>query len=119
MLGEPRPQKTTGPAQLGPSHRFLEGRELLAQGELLEGELTVAAAKEWEQSQQVEQEVIIGRRLSSTRSPRDEPLWRRPRFREGQLASGAQDPRTCCALRVNPIGSKRPIEERSCYRTAP
>ena len=55
MLGEPRPQKTTGPAQLGPSHRFLEGRELLAQGELLEGELTVAAAEEWEQSQQVEQ----------------------------------------------------------------
>lgn len=119
MLGEPRPEKTTGPAQLGPRHRSLEGHDMLAQGEVLEGELMVAAAEECEQSQQLEQEVIIGRRFSSTPVREINHFGGGRGFGEGQLASGAQDPRTCCALRSQPIGGKRPIGGRSCYRTAP
>jgi hypothetical protein len=54
--GQPHPQEAICPAQPGPGYRSLVHGELVTQGEVLEGELAVAAAEEGEESQQVEHE---------------------------------------------------------------
>jgi hypothetical protein len=54
--GQPNPQEAICPAQPGPGYRSLVHGELVTQGEVLEGELAVAAAEEGEESQQVEHE---------------------------------------------------------------
>ena len=54
--GQPHPEEAISPAKLGPGRRSLVHGELLAQGEVLQGELAVAAADEREESKQVEQE---------------------------------------------------------------
>jgi hypothetical protein len=54
-LGQPGPEEPIAPAQLGPARSPLVYGELLAQGEVLEGELPVAAAEEREEAKQVKQ----------------------------------------------------------------
>jgi hypothetical protein len=53
--GQPDPKEAIRPAQPGPGHRSLVHGELVAQGEVLQGELAVATAEEREESKQVEQ----------------------------------------------------------------
>jgi hypothetical protein len=53
---QPDPEETISRAKLGPRHRSPVHGELLAQGEVLEGELPVAAEEEREESKHVEQE---------------------------------------------------------------
>ena len=54
--GQPDPEETISRAKLGPGGRSLVHGELVAQGEVLQGELTVAATEEREESKHVEQE---------------------------------------------------------------
>lgn len=54
-LGQPDPEEAIGRAKLGPARRSPVHGELPAQGEVLEDELVVAAAKEGEETEQVEQ----------------------------------------------------------------
>jgi hypothetical protein len=51
--------------QPGPRERSLVHGELVAQGEVLEGELAVTAAEEWEEAEQVEQRADHETRLSA------------------------------------------------------
>ena len=52
-LGQPNPEEAVRGAQPGPGHRSLVHGELLTQGEVFEGKLAMAAAKDWEDSEQV------------------------------------------------------------------
>ena len=54
--GQPDPEEAIRRAESGPGHRSLVDGELLAQGQVLEGELAVAAEEEGEEPKQVEQE---------------------------------------------------------------
>ena len=54
--GQPDPEEAISPAELGPARRSLVHGELLAQGEVLQGELPVATTEEREELKQVEQE---------------------------------------------------------------
>ena len=54
--GEPDPQEAVRRAQPGPRHRSFVYDELLAQSEVLQGELAVATEEEGEEPKQVEQE---------------------------------------------------------------
>src|SRR2546426_373147 len=54
--GQPDPEEAIRRAKLGPGCRPPVHGELVAQGQVLEGELAMAAAKEREESKQVEQE---------------------------------------------------------------
>ena len=63
--GQPDPQEPIRPAQPGPRERSLVHGELVAQGEILEGELAVAAAEEREEAEQVEQRADHETRLSA------------------------------------------------------
>jgi hypothetical protein len=47
-FGQRDPQQAISRAQLRPGHRSLVHGKLLAEGEVLEGELTMAAEEEWE-----------------------------------------------------------------------
>src|SRR6516165_420190 len=62
--GQPDPQEPIRPAQPGPRERSLVHGELVAQGEVLQSELAVAAAEEREESEQVEQRGDHGARFS-------------------------------------------------------
>src|SRR6516165_505081 len=62
--GQPDPQEAIRPAQPGPRERSLVHGELVAQGEVLQSELAVAAAEEREESEQVEQRGDHGARFS-------------------------------------------------------
>ena len=70
-------------AQSGPRHRSFVHGELLTQGEVLQGELAVAAAEEREESNQVEHEGDHHARILSGSELIDQPLahrmevWRR------------------------------------------
>jgi hypothetical protein len=52
--GQPDPKEAIGRAQSGPRYASSVHGELLAQGEVLEGELVVAAAEEGQQTEHVE-----------------------------------------------------------------
>jgi hypothetical protein len=54
--GQPDPKEAIGRAQSGPRYGSSVHGELLAQGEVLQGELVVAAAGEGQQTEQVEWE---------------------------------------------------------------
>jgi hypothetical protein len=54
--GQPDPQQAIGRAQPRPGRYSLVDGELLAQGQVLEGELTMAADEEREEPKQVEHE---------------------------------------------------------------
>ena len=61
--GQPGPDEPIAPAQREPRCRLVHG-ERLAQGEVLESELTVAVAEGRTESEAVELRLIMGRRLS-------------------------------------------------------
>jgi len=63
--------------KLGPRHRSLVDGELVAQGEILESELAVAAAQEGEEANEVEQDGDHRARILSGSEPTDQPLARR------------------------------------------
>jgi len=52
--GQPDPQQAIQRTELRPGYRSLVDGELLAQGQVLEGELAVAADEEGEEPEQVE-----------------------------------------------------------------
>ena len=85
--GQPDPEEAISRAQSGPGRRSLVHGELLAQGEVLEGELAVAAAEEREEAKQVEQEGDHRAGIVSGSEPTDQPLaagrefWRRTTHR--------------------------------------
>src|SRR5207249_7066112 len=54
--GQPDPQDAIAPSKSRPIRRSLVDGQLLPQGEVLEGELAVAAAQEREEPEQMEQE---------------------------------------------------------------
>jgi len=54
-LGQPDPQEAIVPSKSRPIRRSLVDGQLLPQGEVLEGEVAVAAAQEREEPEQVEQ----------------------------------------------------------------
>ena len=54
--GQPDPQEAVAPSQSQPIRRSLVDGQLLPQGEVLEGEMVVAAAQEREEPEHVEQE---------------------------------------------------------------
>jgi hypothetical protein len=54
--GQPGPPQAIGHAQLRPGHRSPVHGKLLAKGEVLQGELAVAAEEEGHETEQVEQE---------------------------------------------------------------
>ena len=78
--GQADPEEPLAAAQLRPVRRSLVHGELLAQGEVLEGELAVAAAEEREEAKQVEQRGDHGAAIVSGSEPRDQPLVRRTGF---------------------------------------
>ena len=78
--GQPHPQETIHRAQSGPRHRSFVHGELLAQGQVLEGELAVAAAEEGEESKQVEHEGDHQARILSGSELIDQPLAHRMEF---------------------------------------
>jgi hypothetical protein len=88
--GQPGPEEAITPAQRGPARRPPVHGELLAQGEVLEGELAVAAAEGWDESKQVEQRADHGKAIVSGSEPKDQPLVRRTGFwrRTGQGVGG-------------------------------
>ena len=77
---QPDPQEAICPAQPGPWHRSLVHGELVTQGEVLEGELAVAAAEEQEESKQVEPEGDHRSGILSGSEPTDQPLAGRTAF---------------------------------------
>src|SRR2546425_10585970 len=78
--GQPDPEETISRAKLGPGRRSLVHGELVAQGEVLQGELTVAATEEGEESKHVQQEGDHRARILSGSEPTDQPLGRRTKF---------------------------------------
>ena len=70
--GQPHPEEAISPAKRGPGRRSLVHGELLAQGEVLQGELAVAAADEREESKQTFsgscQAIFLGRCRSCCRA---------------------------------------------------
>jgi hypothetical protein len=76
---QPDPEEAIGSAKLGPGRSLVHG-ELLAQGEVLLGELAVAAAEDREESKQVEQEGDHRTGTVSGSEPTDQPLARRTEF---------------------------------------
>jgi hypothetical protein len=78
--GQPNPQEAIHRAQSGPRHRSFVHGELLTQGEVLQGELAVAAAEEREESNQVEHEGDHQARILSGSELIDQPLAHRIEF---------------------------------------
>ncbi len=78
--GQPDPKEPIGPLKLRPVRRPLVDGQLLPQGEVLEGELAVAAAQEREESEQMEQEDDHRARIFSGSEQTDQPLAHRTEF---------------------------------------
>src|SRR5439155_3370044 len=69
-----------GPAHLRPGHRPLVDSELVAQGQVLQGDMAVSAAEEGKQSKQAEQESNHRAGIFSGSAPPDQSLGRRTEF---------------------------------------
>ena len=78
--GQPHPQEAIHRAQSGPRRRSFVHGELLTQGEVLQGELAVAAAEERQESNQVEHEGDHQARILSGSELIDQPLAHRLEF---------------------------------------
>jgi hypothetical protein len=74
------PKEPVATAQPRAGHRPPVHGELLAQGEVLEGKLPVAAAEEREESERGEQRADHKPAMASGSEPRDQPLGRRMEF---------------------------------------
>ena len=79
---------STACTELRPGHRSLVDGELLVQGEVLEGELAVAAAEKGQEAKQLEQEGDHRTRIFSGSEPADQPLTAGPNFGDGQAGGG-------------------------------
>src|SRR2546426_4978180 len=78
--GQPDPKEPIAPLKLRPVRRALVDGQLLPQGEVLEGELAVAAAQEREESEQMEQEDDHRAKIFSESEQTDQPLAHRTEF---------------------------------------
>ena len=78
------PKEPVALLKLRPVRRPLVDGQLLPQGEVLEGELAVAAEQELEESKQVEQEKDHRAGIVSGSEPTDQPLAGGCGFGEGQ-----------------------------------
>src|SRR3989454_2848570 len=78
--GQPDPKEPIAPLKLRPVRRALVNGQLLPQGEVLEGELAVAAAQEREESEQMEQEAGARAKIFSESEQTDQPLAHRTEF---------------------------------------
>src|SRR6267143_2129594 len=85
--GQPDPEEPISRAEFRPGHRSLVHGELLPQGEVLEGELVVAAAEEREEPKEVEQDADHRAGIFSGSKPIDQPLAAGRSFGEGQVWS--------------------------------
>src|SRR3989454_2090535 len=74
------PEESVAPAHLRPSHRLFVDGELVAQGQVLQGDMAVSAAEEGKQSQQAEQEGDHRNGIFSGSAPPDQSRWRRTEF---------------------------------------
>ena len=70
---------------LRPGHRLLVDGELVAQGQVLQGDMAVSAAEEGKQSKQAEQEGDHRAEIFSGSAPPDQSLGAGWRFGEGQV----------------------------------
>jgi hypothetical protein len=77
---QPDPEKAVRRTKLGPGHRSLIDGELFAQGQVLEGELAMAAKEEGEEPKQVEQERDHRAGIVSGSMLRDQSLAGRTEF---------------------------------------
>ena len=89
--GESDPEEAISPAKRGPGRRSLVHGELVAQGEILQGELAMTAAEEREESKHVEQEGDHRTESLSRSGPRDQRLGPGRGFGEGQAIVGGPD----------------------------
>src|SRR2546426_2560468 len=78
--GQPDPKEPIAPLKLRPVRRSLVDGQLLPQGEVLEGELAVAAAQGREESEQMEQEDDHRAKIFSESEQTDQPLAHRTEF---------------------------------------
>jgi len=85
------PEESVAPEHLWPGHRLLVDGELVAQGQVLQGDMAVSAAEEGKQSKQAEQEGNIEPKFSLV-SPPDPITWRRTEF---WRRTGSSDGRPC------------------------
>src|SRR5213593_4390162 len=85
---QPDPEDAIRRAKLGPRLRPPVHGELVAQGQVLEGELAMAAAEEREKSKQVEQEDDHRAEILSGSAPTDQQLAAGRGFGEGQRILG-------------------------------
>src|SRR5438093_9565530 len=81
------PEESVGPAHLRPGHRPLVDSELVAQGQVLQGDMAVSAAEEGKQSKQAEQESNHRAGIFSGSAPPDQSLGVGRSFGEGQDAA--------------------------------
>jgi hypothetical protein len=78
--GQRDPQHAINRVELRSGHRSLVHGKLPAEGEVLEGELTMAAEEEWKDPKQVEQEGDHRAGIVAGSVPADQPLTRRMGF---------------------------------------
>ena len=74
------PKEPIGPLKLRPGRHPLVDGQLLPQGEVLEGELAMAATQERKESEQMEQEHDHRARIFSGSDQTDQPLADRTEF---------------------------------------
>ena len=91
--GQSDPEEAISSAQSRPGHHSLVDGELVAQGQVLEGELAVAAEQEGKESKQVEQEKDHRVGIVSGSEPTDQPLAAGRGFGEGQVQDALQQRR--------------------------
>jgi hypothetical protein len=77
---QPDPQQAVDRAELRAGQRPLVDAELLAQGQVLEGELAMAAEEEREEPEQVEQKCEHRAEIVAGSEPTDQPLAGRTRY---------------------------------------
>src|SRR5260370_1774058 len=89
--GQPDPQEAIGRAQPGPRHRSFVYDELLAQSEVLQGELAVATGEEGKEPKQGGRERDHQTEIVAGSEPTDQPLARRAEFWRGTPAGGTHE----------------------------
>jgi hypothetical protein len=107
--GQADPEEPLAAVQFRPAHRPLVHGELLAEGEVLESELPVAAVEEWAESKQVEQRADRGGDCLRIRAERSTAYPReglRRRTATGRPAGYRWAPRPCWSVRSGASGSR-------------
>src|SRR5438093_985023 len=89
------PEESVAPAHLRPSHRPLVDGELVAQGQVLQGDKAVSAAERGKQWKQAEQAGDHRARIFSGSAPPDQSLGAGRGFGEGQARSTVCSPAVC------------------------